>query len=171
MNYFQLFELPEQFDIDYDVLSQRYRTLQSITHPDRFAGASEQQKRMYMQKNAQVNDAYYVLSDDINRGEHLIEVRGTILPSDQETIGDTAFLMEQMDLREALASANDATAFEQLKRELDEMMADYRDRINLLLDKNTEEANHQAGLELSKMKFMRKLAAETKERKQRKLNC
>jgi molecular chaperone HscB len=163
MNYFALFELPEQFDIDIDVLNQRFRALQSLTHPDRFAGASEQEKRMYMQKNAQINDAYYILSDQISRGEHLIELRDTQLPGEQETIGDTAFLMEQMELREELASANSAAAYEQLSRTISDMTADYVDRVNLLLTQNTQQANHEAGVELSKMKFMRKLAIETKE--------
>lgn len=163
MNYFELFELSEQFDIDLDVLTQRYNALHRLTHPDRLTGANEKHKQVYMQKNVQVNDALNVLSDDISRGEHLIEVRGTQLPSEQEAISDTTFLMEQMDLREQLASAHDAASFEQLKRTLAEKTADYRDRINLLLDKKTEDANHAAGLELGKLKFMRKLAIETKE--------
>ena len=170
MNYFALFELPEQYDISVDVLTQRYRTLQSMTQSGRFAGASEQEKRLNMQKNVQVNDGYRVLSDDIARGEHLIEVRGTELPHEQELIGDNAFLMELMDLRESLASANEVVEFEQLNRTIAEMIADYRDRINILLIKNDRVADFEAGIELGKLKFMRKLASETKAREQKFLN-
>jgi molecular chaperone HscB len=43
MNYFELYNLPEQFAIDLVKLKEHYQTLQKLTHPDRFASASEQQ--------------------------------------------------------------------------------------------------------------------------------
>lgn len=166
MNYFSLFSLPEQYEVDLTLLRQRYETLQRLTHPDKYVSASEQEKRMYMQKNTQVNDGWHVLQSPVLRGEHLITVRGTELPSEQETIGDTDFLMQQMELRETLASAEDKTAFEALEREILEMHADYIDNITLLLGKQDQQSNIQAGIELSKLKFLIKLASEVKSRKQ-----
>lgn len=71
MNYFSLFDIDEQYQINLVSLEQRYKTLQRLTHPDRFANAAEQEQRMYMQKNAQINDGFHVLSDMVLRGEHL----------------------------------------------------------------------------------------------------
>jgi molecular chaperone HscB len=50
LNYFTLFAMPICFDLDLKRLSTNYRALQKITHPDKFAGQSEQQQLIAMQK-------------------------------------------------------------------------------------------------------------------------
>jgi len=167
MNYFSLFDVPEQYQLDLNSVEQRYRTLQRLTHPDRFASAGDQEKRMYMQKNAQVNDGFHVLKDIVKRGEHLLEVREVALPSEQETIGDTAFLMEQMELRESLGNAGSLEEIMALISSISDSTAEYVERIDKLLASNTQEDNQQAGIELSKLKFLKKIAAEAKTREQK----
>lgn len=167
MNYFSLFDIAEQYQVNLDSLEQRYLVLQRLTHPDRYASASDQEKRMYLQKNAQVNDGYHVLSDMVLRGEHLLTVRGIELPSEQETIGDTEFLMEQMDLRESLADVDNLEEIQALIKSIGKSIADYSERISQLLTHNTDTNNHSAGLELSKLKFLKKIAAEAKAREQK----
>ncbi|MFT6269416.1 MAG: molecular chaperone HscB [Alphaproteobacteria bacterium] len=164
MNYFSLFDIPEQYEVNIVALEQRYKMLQRLTHPDRYVNASDQEKRMYMQKNSQINDGYYVLQDMVLRGEHLLEVRGIELSSEQETIGDTTFLMEQMDLREDLASAQEPAEFEALNSNISDSIAGYIDRITGLFETNLETDVHAARLELRKLKFLKKIAAEAKAR-------
>ena len=48
-NYFELFELPVQFEIDVADLNARYRKLQQQFHPDRYASGSDQEQRMAME--------------------------------------------------------------------------------------------------------------------------
>ncbi|MGB3724317.1 MAG: Fe-S protein assembly co-chaperone HscB [Glaciecola sp.] len=170
MNFFVLFSLPEEYLIDDILLRQRYETLQRLTHPDKYANNSAQEKRMYMQKNAQVNDGYHVLSSPVERGLHLLALREVDLPSEQETIGDNAFLMEQMELREALAEAETETDFVSVERQLSAMQADYTDSAALLLAENVDEKNIQAAVVLNKLRFVLKLAQEVKRQKQYKLN-
>ena len=124
---------------------------------------------MYLQKNTQVNDGFHVLSDMVARGEHLLEVRGHELPSEQETIGDTEFLMEQMDLRESLANVSNLEEVQSLIQSISTSIDDYIERISQLLKNNTDKENHIAGLELSKLKFLKKLAAEAKTREQKEI--
>ena len=160
MNYFELYNLPAQFEIDLDKLKQHYQTLQKLTHPDRFASASEQQKRMYLTKNAQVNDAYSVLRSPVSRGEHLLALRGLELASEQDTVGDVNFLMQQMEWREALEEANSVDALASLASENSQEIETQKASISVLLEKNTARDNEQAADELRKMKFMLKLASE-----------
>ncbi|MBT4758876.1 MAG: Fe-S protein assembly co-chaperone HscB, partial [Nitrosomonadales bacterium] len=40
-NYFELFNLPEKFQINLEKLQENYRTIQKEIHPDRFAMATE----------------------------------------------------------------------------------------------------------------------------------
>lgn len=160
MNYFELYNLPEQFEIDLRKLKEHYQTLQKLTHPDRFARASEQEKRMYLTKNSQVNDAYTVLKSPISRGEHLLVVRGVELPSEQDTVGDIEFLMEQMQWRETVDDATSAEALEQLVVDNQEILVKQEKIILAFLSHNNEQDNQAAAQELGKMKFMVKLADE-----------
>jgi molecular chaperone HscB len=160
MNYFALFNFPEQFDIDLSLLKQHYQTLQKMTHPDRFANASEQAKRMYLTKNAQVNDAFTTLSSPVSRGEHLLTVRGLELASEQETVGDVGFLMQQMEWRENLEDANDEASLNALLDENKVNLKSQESQVSALLSKNTDADNLAAADELRKMKFLVKLSSE-----------
>ena len=160
MNYFELYNLPEQFAIDLIKLKEHYQTLQKLTHPDRFTTASEQQKRLYLTKNSQVNDAYSVLKSPVTRGEHLLIVRGVELPSEQDTVGDVEFLMDQMEWRESLEDAGTEEALEKLVTDNFDVLVAQEKVICELLSPNRDEDNQAAAQELVKMKFMLKLANE-----------
>jgi molecular chaperone HscB len=105
VNYFQLFNLPVSLNLDKAQLSRAYQTLQQLTHPDKFASGSDQEKRIALQKNAQVNDAYSTLKHPLSRAQHILALRGIVIDGEQHTMQDTAFLMQQMELREALEDA------------------------------------------------------------------
>ncbi len=107
-NHFQLFGLPVSFALDAEALAERYRLLRQTVHPDLYATASDREKRLALQASTLVNEAYQTLRDPLTRARHLLEVRGGGLGDDQETTQDMAFLMEQMELREALAAARQA---------------------------------------------------------------
>ena len=91
-------------------------------HPDRFANASDAEKRVAMQWSAQVNEAYRVLKDPLKRAQYLCELAG--YPTEnQPNVGlDPAFLMQQMQWRESLeeiTSTNDLAALDALEQEID----------------------------------------------------
>ncbi len=102
-NYFQLFSLPEQYRLERAELDARYRELQRRVHPDRFASASGQERRLSMQQAAQINEAYATLKDPLRRGRYLLERRGLALDEQQGSHQDPEFLQQQIALREALS--------------------------------------------------------------------
>lgn len=104
MNYFELFGLPIQFELDGSLLSSQFRTLQKRFHPDNFATASERDRLMAVQQAAQINDAHQTLKDPIRRAEYLLSLQGIDMHAEQQTLQDPMFLMEQMELREELES-------------------------------------------------------------------
>ncbi len=104
-NYFALFELPEHYDLDAADLAERYRELQRVVHPDRFANASEQERRLAVQGASHINEAFETLKQPLSRARYMLALRGIDLNAKQETTSDAMFLMEQMELREALAEA------------------------------------------------------------------
>ena len=101
-NHFELLGLPTDFIIDLGALSDRYRQLQKVVHPDRFVNASDLEKRQSIQHSVQINEAYQTLKNPITRAQYLLSLRGVELDAQKETTCDTLFLMEQMELREKL---------------------------------------------------------------------
>ena len=104
-SYFELFGLPTSFDLDQEALSERYRELQRVVHPDRYANASEQERRLAVQGSSHINEAYQVLREPLARARYLLSLHGVQVEAGKETTSDSVFLMEQMELREALAEA------------------------------------------------------------------
>ena len=67
MNHFELFGLPNQFELDNNTLSETFRDSQRRFHPDKFASASERDRLMAVQKAAEINDAYQTVKSPIAR--------------------------------------------------------------------------------------------------------
>ena len=104
-NYFELFGLEKSFDLDVQDLAGRFRQLQQAVHPDRFAKGTDQERRLSMQQATLINEAYQALKDPLSRAQYLLTLEGDLRDDEQSTIQSPAFLMEQMELREALSEA------------------------------------------------------------------
>lgn len=101
-NYFELFQLPCALEIDTPRLTERYRALQQELHPDRFAAAGSQEKRLAAQAAAHVNQGYRTLSDRHERAAYLLQLQGVAVDGEKDTSTDAGFLMQQMELREGM---------------------------------------------------------------------
>ncbi len=108
-NYFELFELPASFDVPQDHLDTRYRSLQRFLHPDKFASESDAQRRWSVQAASFVNEAYQTLSKPLKRASYLLSLNGISLDEETDTQMSPMFLMEQMEMREALGDAPQAS--------------------------------------------------------------
>jgi len=120
-NHFELFGLPPQFAIDAAALQTRYRELQREVHPDRFASASQAERRASMQRATRVNEAYQALKSPLKRAEHLLQLHGVDPQFETNTSMPPEFLAGQLALREALeeaAGASDARRLERLSAQL-----------------------------------------------------
>ncbi len=101
-NYFELFSLPVDFDIDLGELGERYRALQQDVHPDRFAASDAQAQRASVQRTTHLNEAYETLKDPLQRGFYMLKLQGVGSDDHEYTTADGAFLMQQLEHREAL---------------------------------------------------------------------
>ena len=126
-NYFELFSLPQQYVLERAELDARYRDLQRTVHPDRYASASDQERRLSMQQATHINEAYQVLKDPLRRGRYLLELRGHVIEDQQTTHQDPEFLMQQIEFREALAEIRQQDdPLQALDRLAREIQAQYR---------------------------------------------
>jgi molecular chaperone HscB len=120
-NHFELFQLPIKFDVDMDRLDAAYREVQGRVHPDRFVNASDAEKRVAMQWATRANEAYQTLRSPQKRAQYLCELNGVDLQTESNTAMPMDFLMQQMELREALADARaskDAEALDELEAQV-----------------------------------------------------
>jgi len=116
-NHFELFQLPARFDVNLDALDAAYREVQGRVHPDRFVNATDAEKRVAMQWATRANEAYQTLKNPQKRAQYLIELNGVDLQTESNTAMPMAFLMQQMEWREALGdarAAKDVSALDEL---------------------------------------------------------
>ena len=131
MNPFEIFGLKPQFRIDKQKLDEKYFEIQKKVHPDRFASASDTEKRVAQQWATLINDAFQKLSDPIQRGKALCALRGH--PIDEDSSGS--------ERREAISDAKDSgntAELEVLKKaiekEKDELLDEVADAFDVKSD-------------------------------------
>ncbi|WP_353135950.1 Fe-S protein assembly co-chaperone HscB [Limnohabitans sp.] len=111
---FELFGVPEQFAQDRAHLDARWKDLQREVHPDKFASQGTAAQRVAMQWSVRINEAYQRLKDPMRRAAYLCELGGAPIQAENNTAMPAAFLMQQMEWREAMEDATDVSALEAL---------------------------------------------------------
>ena len=115
---FALFGLPERFAIDMAQLDATWKSLQGTAHPDRFATAAAAAQRVAMQWAIRINEAYRRLKDPLARAAYLCALHGADIEAESNTAMPAAFLMQQMEWRDALAEAATLDAVDALSDEV-----------------------------------------------------
>ncbi len=165
--HFERFGLPQSFDVNATLLDERYRDSQRAVHPDRFVNATDQERRLSMQQATLLNEGYQVLKDPLRRGRYLLELLGYSFDDEHNTTSDAAFLMEQMELREALEEVREAddvfTALGVIQDRIDADIAELVTRVQQHLGNDDATDHEQAADCLTRMQFFRKLQDEAME--------
>ncbi len=120
-NDFELFDVPAQYAQDRAQLDARWKALQREAHPDRFAAEGAAAQRVAMQWSVRINEAYQRLKDPLKRAAYLCELQGAPVQAENNTAMPAAFLMQQMEWREAFDDArhgNDMKAMMLLEKEV-----------------------------------------------------
>lgn len=163
-NHFQLFGLPVGFIIDTDELAIRHRELSKIVHPDRFANASDQERRISLEQTTRLNEAFQTLKDPVLRARYLLVLNGIEMQAEHETTRDTAFLMEQLELREALERAPGAedpfAEIDALLEKISAMIKKLIAQMAMQFEDATKEQLEAARESVRKMQFLNKLHSE-----------
>lgn len=166
-NYFELFNIEPAFDIELGLLTERYKAMQSAVHPDRYASASDQEKRLAVQVSSMINQAYDTLRNPMQRAEYLLSLLTQQNGSaGEQSMFDREFLEKQLELREAIQEikASQDMEREQSLRELihRDIQATQQQLFSLFKMpgvKNLVEIKHR----IQKWHFYRKLESELDE--------
>lgn len=102
-NFFEIFSLPVGWEVDFQQLDIKFRALQKALHPDRYADKSDFEKRLAVQTAATINQAYETIKNPLSRAQYLLELEDLDASQETHITSDGQFLMDQMQLREALS--------------------------------------------------------------------
>lgn len=157
-DFFTLFGLPVTYKLDAEALDAAYRQLQLTVHPDKFAHLGDAEKRLSLQWATHVNEAYRSLRNPILRAQYVLSLNNS--PNSEAKAAALApqFLMEQMELREAVADAHSSQneqALENLQRECREKTRQLYDALGRSLDDQNDEP--AASGQIAQLMFLEKL--------------
>lgn len=93
------------FDLDLVQVEKRVRDLSRVLHPDRHVASSPAERRMALGRAVEVNAAFRLVRDPIARAEALLRRHGVAVGETAAPPANPEFLLEMMELREALAEA------------------------------------------------------------------
>lgn len=151
-NYFELFNLPEKFQIDLEMLQENYRAIQKEIHPDRFATSSENEKVQSMIKSTQANDAFQTLKSPIKRAKYILSLHKSVekitLPPD--------FLMQQMEWEEHFETIEkNSSELTEFKSTINKKYKEYSLLISTQIDDDQNWSD--AAISIDKLYFIEKL--------------
>lgn len=115
MNPFDVLGIEARYEIDLRAVEKRHRELSVALHPDKFANDGASARREAIERASQVNEAWRIVRDPIRRAEALFEVAGIIVGETNEPKSNQAFLMDMMEMREALSDARDSNDIEKVR--------------------------------------------------------
>jgi molecular chaperone HscB len=165
MDPFATLGAPRRFDLDLAALEKTHRELSRALHPDKFASAGASERRNALEQAANVNEAWRVLRDPIRRAEALFHLEGIEVGETKEPQPSSAFLMEVMEEREALAEARakkDLDRVRKLAAAVGERMKAAQQRLSAAFDGSSPSADELARLLplLGEMRFYRRFLDE-----------
>lgn len=156
--HFQLFDLPAAFRLDVRGLEQTYRAWQSQVHPDKVAHLPAAEQRVAIQQASWINEAYQTLRSPLRRARYLLQLHGVDIQEETNTAMPMAFLMAQMERREAVDEARragDVDALDAAAAAVRQDMAALENQLAVLLDEQHDYA--QAAARVRELRFMEKL--------------
>jgi molecular chaperone HscB len=104
MNYFELFQIPVQLQIDQALTRRKFLEMSRKYHPDYFAQNNEEDQATALETSANLNKAYKTFSDKDATIRYVLQEKG-LLEEEEKYSLPSPFLMDMMELNEALADA------------------------------------------------------------------
>lgn len=125
MDYFKLFGLSPQIELDTKALKRKYYQLSKEAHPDHFTQDDAETQEKQLDLSSHVNEAYKVLKNEESRIQYILTEKGLLGDNDQKV--PQSFLMEMMEINEALMElemGGDDAEYESAMRRVKEFEAD-----------------------------------------------
>lgn len=126
MNYFELYDLPLNFNPDQNLVKQQFYALSKKYHPDFYINESEDRQNEVLDLSTLNNKAFQVLKDPQKRLHYILELKGQLIEGESYSLPQD-FLMEMMDVNETLMDLQfepDAKKLTSVKAEIEVLEVD-----------------------------------------------
>ncbi len=165
MDPFAVLGIPPRFDLQLGDVEKRYRDLSKTLHPDRYVGRPAGERRMALNKAIEVNEAWRAVRDPIARAEALLRRGGVDIDEASAPTTRPDFLMEMMELREALAEARekrDAAALARLTQDVQQREEAILSQLTAQFDAAADDTGQldRCVVPLSQLRFVRRFLEE-----------
>jgi molecular chaperone HscB len=167
-NYFELYNLSLTFHPDPAAVKSKFYELSRIHHPDRFVQADEHEKIESLRIAAINNDAYKVLSNSDKTMGYILTIGG-LLEEEEKYSLPPDFLMEMMDLNEAISDfelePDNDRARQQANESLHSQLAQWNEDVEKLIKSFDESGtSKELLLQIKDYYFRKKYLLRIKER-------
>ncbi len=105
-SYFEILHQPETFGIDQEAIKKSYYKASRAYHPDFFTMGGPEEQLRANQMSELINEAYKTLSDPMLRTGYILRRQGVLVEGDKTEL-DQAFLLEMMEINEAIFAAQE----------------------------------------------------------------
>ncbi|WFD25303.1 molecular chaperone [Malassezia nana] len=120
VDYYEVLGMPRDsvprqgWQVDLGTLKSQWRRALALTHPDRLVHKPEKEQHVGAHQSAILNKAYETIRHPLSRVVYLLERQGVEATPEGTSMTDPAFLMQVMELQEALEEAEEQSAVEQV---------------------------------------------------------
>ncbi|HEY3984163.1 co-chaperone HscB [Cedecea sp.] len=160
MDYFTLFGLTPGYTLNTELLASRYQELQRQFHPDKYANRPQAERLLAVSQSATINQAWQTLRHPLARAEYILSLNGFDLANEQHTVRDTAFLMEQLDLREELDDIERVKDSDRLESFASRVKTMVKNRSAQMVQQLDDQQWEQAADTVRKLRFLDKLQSQ-----------
>ncbi|KAM9810589.1 iron-sulfur cluster co-chaperone protein HscB [Neosynchiropus ocellatus] len=161
LNYFKIMDCEQTFTLNTQKLQKTYLQLQRLLHPDNFSQKSQKEQEFSEHQSALVNKAYNTLLKPLSRGLYMLELQGMHIEEGTDSAADSGFLMELMEINEALDEARTPDVAGQIGKEMKGKLAGLTEKIDAALRKGEFQAAKQL---LVQMKYFANIEEKVKEK-------
>nr|ACI66807.1 Co-chaperone protein HscB, mitochondrial precursor [Salmo salar] len=160
-SYFLIMECDQTFALDTQRLQKTYLKLQRSLHPDNFSQKTVKEQEYSEYQSALVNKAYRTLLKPLSRGLYMLELNGMGIEEGTDAGADPLFLMELMEINQALDEARSKEESAMIGASMKEKLKDLTEQIDASLHKGELQA---AKALLAQMKYFANIEEKVKEK-------
>lgn len=140
MNFFELFEIPVQLQVDMAGLRKRFFELSKKHHPDYFINESDELQNDALEKSALLNKAFKTFQKKELTIKYVLQLK-ELLEEEEKYQLPPIFLMEMMELNEELMDQQieeTDTAAESMKKRIDQLQNEIYEPVKEIIENYNE---------------------------------